>query len=90
LLTQGLGWYACRQMKTSWWRLSVRNWLLALSASGLGIIMRVYMPVHSALTAGITAGIYLIAVLLIAFLLGIRIDDVREEVAIVRGMFGKR
>ena len=90
LLTQGLGWYACRQMKTSWWRLSVRNWLLALSASGLGIVMRVYMPVHSAMTAGITAGIYLIAVLAIAFLLGIRINDVREEVAIVRGMFGKR
>jgi hypothetical protein len=77
-------------MKTSWWRLSLRNWLLALATAGLGITMRVYLPVHSALTAGITAGVFLIAVLLIAFLLGIRLNDLREEVAILRGMFGKR
>jgi len=90
VLTLGLGAYACRQMRTSWWRLCLRNWLLALATVGLGLIMRIYLPLHSVLTAGMAAGIWLATVLLIAFLLGIRINDLREEFAIVRGMFGKR
>jgi O-antigen/teichoic acid export membrane protein len=90
VLTLSLGWYACRQMQTSWWRLSLRNWFLALGAAGLGILLRIYLPIHSALTAGIVAGIWVAAVLLIASVLGIRINDLREELAILRGMFGKR
>lgn len=89
LLTQGLGWYACQQIKTSWWRLSVRNWFLALAAAGVGIILRVYLPVNSAFTAGVTAAADLITVLLVAFVLGIRSNDMRAELAILRGMFRK-
>lgn len=90
VLTLGLGWYACRQMQTSWWRLSLRNWFLALVTVGLGVITQIYLPIHSALTAGMMAGILVATVLLIASLLGIRINDLREEFAILRGMFGKR
>lgn len=90
VLSQGLGWYACRKMQVSWWKLSVRNWLLALGAAGLGILMRVYLPIHSALTAGMAAAVCLTGVLLVAMVLGIRINDLREEVAILRGMFGRR
>jgi hypothetical protein len=90
LLTQGLGWYSCRKMKASWWRLSCRNWLLALGACGLGVLLRIHLPITSALTAGVSAVICLVAALLVAFLVGIRINDLREELAIMRGMFGKR
>lgn len=90
MLTLGLGWYACRHMKTSWWRLSLRNWFLAMGAAGLGIVLRIYLPVSSALTAAVAAAVCLAAMLLVAFLLGIRISDLREELAILRGMVGKR
>jgi O-antigen/teichoic acid export membrane protein len=90
VLTLGLGWYACRHMKTSWWRLSLRNWFLAMGAAGLGIVLRIYLPVSSALTAAVAAAVCLAAMLLVAFLLGIRISDLREELAILRGMSGKR
>ena len=84
----GVGWYSCRRIKMSWWRLSLRNWLLALAVTGLGITMRILMPVHSALAGGITAGIYLATIVLIAFLLGIKIRDVRQEIVILRSIFG--
>jgi O-antigen/teichoic acid export membrane protein len=87
LLTQGLGWYACRKMNASWWRLSVRNWLLALGASGLGILLRIYLPINSAITAGASAAVCLAAMLLVASLLGIRINDLREEFALLQGIF---
>jgi len=85
-----LGWYSCRQIKLSWWRLSARNWLLALAVTALAIAMRRLLPLDSVLAAAGNALVVLAAALLIAFLLGIRISDVREEAAILRGMFGKR
>jgi O-antigen/teichoic acid export membrane protein len=90
VLTLGLGWYACRHMQSSWWRLSLRNWFLALASVGVGLTMRVYLPIHSLLTAGLAAGVWVATVLLVAALLGIRVNDLRQEFAIVRGMFGKR
>jgi hypothetical protein len=90
LLTQGLGWYSCRKMNASWWRLSARNWVLALTACGLGIVVRIYLPMNSAAHAGAAATIYFGAVMLLASLLGIRINDLRQEWAIMRGMFGGR
>ncbi len=90
LLTQGLGWYSCRQMKASWWRLCLRNWFLALGAAGLGVVLRIYLPISSALNAGLVAALWLGTVTLIAFLLGIRITDLQEELAILRGLFGRR
>jgi O-antigen/teichoic acid export membrane protein len=85
-----LGWYCCRHIKMSWWRLSLRNWLLALAMTALAVTLRVLMPAHSAVAAVLTAGVCLAAVLLAAFVLGIRINDLREELAIVRGIFGRR
>jgi O-antigen/teichoic acid export membrane protein len=85
-----LGWYSCRHLKISWWRISLRNWLLALASAGLGLAMRHYLPMDSWLAAGITAGVYAAALLAVAFLLGIRMNDLREEVGILRGIFGNR
>jgi O-antigen/teichoic acid export membrane protein len=84
-----MGWYSCRQIGMSWWRLSLRTWLLALAVTVLGVIMRILMPVQSALAGGVTVGVCLAAILLIAFLLGIRIKDVRREIAILRSLFGR-
>jgi hypothetical protein len=84
----GLGWYSCRQINMSWWRLSLRNWLLALAVTLLGVALRILLPVHSALAVGVTAGVCLATILLIAYLLGIRIRDVQEEIVILRGSFG--
>jgi len=88
VLTLGLGWYSCRQIKMSWWRFSLRNWLLALAVTVLGVTLRVLLPAHSILAGGVTAGVYLAAILLIAFLLGVKLEDVRQETAILRSIFG--
>ena len=66
----------------------MRNWLLALAVTALGVVMRVLVPVHSALAGGVTVGVYLAAILLITFLLGIKRQDVRQEIAILRSLFG--
>ena len=84
VLTLSLGWYACRHMRTSWWRLSLKNWFLAVGTVGLSLLLRIYLPVHSAPAVGVAAGIRLALVLLVAYLLGIRIRDLREEFAILR------
>jgi O-antigen/teichoic acid export membrane protein len=86
----GLGWYSCRQIKIPWWRLTLRNWLLALAVTALGVAIHILLPIHSALTGGVTAGICLAAILLVAFILGIRMKDVREEIVIVRGILGNK
>jgi O-antigen/teichoic acid export membrane protein len=88
VLTLSLGWYACRQMRASWWRLSLRNWFLAMATVGVGVASRIYLPIQSALTAGAAAVICLVTVLLAALLLGIGINDLRQEWAIMRGIFG--
>jgi O-antigen/teichoic acid export membrane protein len=90
LLTQFLGWYTCRQMGVSWWQLSARNWLLAMGASAAGLLLRIYLPITSVVTAGASAAACLVAILLLASLLGIRVNDLRDELAILRGMFGRR
>ena len=90
VLQLGLGWYSCRQITMSWWRLSLRNWLLALAVTALAVTMRVLLPVHSAFAAAVNTVVFLAATVLVAFLLGIRVKDLREEFAILRGMFGKR
>ena len=90
VLMLGLGWYSCRHTTLSWWRLSLRNWLLALTVTALAITMRVLLPIHSVAAAVLTAGICLATLLLAGFFLGIRISDLRQEFAIVRGILGKR
>jgi O-antigen/teichoic acid export membrane protein len=90
VLTLSLGWYACRQMKASWWRLSLGNWLLALATVGIGVMTRIYLPIHSALSAALAVGAFLAIVLGMAAVLGIRVSDLREEARILRAMFGKR
>jgi peptidoglycan biosynthesis protein MviN/MurJ (putative lipid II flippase) len=86
----GIGWYTCRQMEISWWRLSVRNWLLAIAVTGLGVFLHKWMPINSLLTAAATAVICIGAVLVVVFLLGIRAKDLREEALVVKGLFGGR
>ena len=86
----GLGWYSCRQITMSWWRLSLRNWLLALAVTALAVTMRILLPVHSAFAAAVNMVVFLATTLAVAFLIGIRMNDLREEFAILRGMFGKR
>jgi O-antigen/teichoic acid export membrane protein len=85
-----LGWYSCRKIRMSWWRISLRNWLLALAVIALAVTMRFLVPVHSVFAMVVNALVFLATTLLVGFLLGIRIADVRDEFAILRGMLGKR
>jgi hypothetical protein len=56
----------------------------------VGIVLRIYVPINSAYTAAVSAGACLAAILLVASILGIRINDLRAELAILRGIFGRR
>jgi hypothetical protein len=85
-----LGWYSCRRIKISWWRLSLRNWLLGLVVTAVGLAIRVWLPLQSLQSAFVNAGVILLGVLLVSLLLGIRIKDVREEALILRDIFRGR
>jgi O-antigen/teichoic acid export membrane protein len=88
------GWYSCRELQLSWWRLSVRNWLLALLFVGLGLLARI---------VGMQAGRWGIlwavmagplVVLLACWLSGIRLEDLRQEKkvfgALIAGLTGSK
>jgi len=86
----GIGWYTCRQMQISWWRLSVRNWLLAVAVTAFGVFLHRWLPIGSILTAAATAIICGGAVFLVAYILGFRIKDLREEALVLKSIFGSR
>ena len=86
----GIGWYTCRHMQMSWWRSSLRNWLLALAVTCFGVFLHQWLPIHSVFSAAGTAFVSVAVVALVGFLLGIRIKDLREEALVLRGLFGGR
>jgi hypothetical protein len=58
-----------------------------MAVTALGVAMHRWLPLNSVLTVAATAGISVAVVILVAFLLGIRVKDVREEVLVLRGIF---
>ena len=81
-----LGWFACRKIKMSWWRLSLRNWLLGLAMVAAGWGMRQLLPMDDvwAILMQVVANLALLWVA--ARIVGIGREDLRQEIAICRAM----
>jgi O-antigen/teichoic acid export membrane protein len=89
-VTLALGWFTSRQTALSWWQLSMRNWLLAVAAVGVGVAVRAYFPVHSVGSGLLAGGASLLTILAVAFLVGIRVSDIQEEARIFSGLLRKK
>lgn len=86
-LVLSMGWYACRHMGISWWRLSLRNWLFAIVVTGIGAFLRSELPLDSWMHLGLTVGGSLVLIVGVSLGIGIRPRDLREEWAVLRVMF---
>jgi O-antigen/teichoic acid export membrane protein len=84
-----LCWFSSRQLKISWWRLSLRNGVLALVFVGMGVAAKKWMPVQNGSSLVFLILFSLCVVFLAAWLTGIRLDDLREEKRILQSMFAR-
>lgn len=85
-----LGRFTARQLKISWWKLTVKNWLLALATLVFGLLIRIFIPAHSVANISLLIVINVVAFLIIARIVRISLKDMRREKDIFLGMFGKQ
>ena len=87
VLMLSLGWYSCRQMQMSWWRLTLRNWLLGLAVVVLGVMARTPLASNPFYSALISISLYGIALLIVVRVLEISRKDFQEEWETLKGIF---
>lgn len=80
-----LGWFTSRQLKISWWKLSVQNWLVAGGVVAGGALLQLHGPGGVAVKSVILTASFFV----IALLVGIRFADVRDEAKVLSAMFEK-
>jgi hypothetical protein len=84
-----LGWFAAQQMQLSWWRVTVRNGFLGLAILGLGAWDHHFLQEISAGKIVLVLGADCVALLGVVRLVGFGIADLRRELTIFRGIFGR-
>jgi hypothetical protein len=84
-----LGWYSSRQLKISWWHLSLKNWLLALAFVGFGLLTKIWVSPEGGPGIALLAAIDAVAFLIAARAVGISLEDLRQEKKILQSMFGQ-
>ncbi len=85
-----LGRFTARQLKISWWQLTVKNWLLALATLAFGLLIRIFVPSQNAAGISLLIAINVIAFLIIMRVIGIRMKDLLREKDIFVAMFDKQ
>lgn len=83
----GLGLFTSRQLCISWWRLTVKNWLLALVVVVLGAVVHHYQPAHSFEATTVKALLAVGLTPAIGWAVGVRLADLRAEFAVITNMF---
>ena len=86
-LVLALGRFTSKHMGIPWWRLSVQPWLLAIAAVGIGYAAKAFLQFNVTTNIAITVAIYIPSLLIVARILGIGWDDLRQEMRIVRSIF---
>jgi O-antigen/teichoic acid export membrane protein len=84
-----LGWFTARQMKLSWWRLTVRNGVLGLVALGIGVWEHHFLQPAGAGKIIIVLGADVLALAGIVRLAGVNRADLRNELDIFKGIIGR-
>lgn len=85
-----LGHFTARQLKISWWKLTVKNWLLAVATMAFAGLIRVTIPQQGALNILFLAIVHLAAFFIIARIAGIGLKDLRHEKIIFKSMFSRQ
>jgi hypothetical protein len=86
----GLGRYAARQLKLSWWKLTVKHWLLALATLVFALVIRILVPPQNIANICVLIGADAVAVVIILRIVGIRLKDFQQERQIFLSMFKNR
>jgi O-antigen/teichoic acid export membrane protein len=84
-----MGWFTARQMKLSWWRLTLRNSVFGLAILGMGVWEHHFLQPAGAGKIIIVLGADVLAMLCIVRLVGIRRADLRDELDIFKGIIGQ-
>lgn len=84
-----LCWFSSRQLGISWWRLSLRNWILALTFAGLAVLIKIWIPPANGLSIACLLAVSVFVVWLAAWLTGISLEDLRNEKQILQSMFSR-
>lgn len=82
-----LGRYAAQQLSISWWRLNVKNWLLALATIVFGAVIRTGVPLRGAQDVSLAIAIHAVWLLIVARLAGISLKDLQQEKLMFQAMF---
>jgi O-antigen/teichoic acid export membrane protein len=90
LLHLYLGRFAAKQLKISWWRLIVKNWLLAALTIAFAAVVRMAIPPSGLANVTVLVVIHLGAFLAIARVTGINLEDLRREKTMFQAMFSKQ
>lgn len=86
VVTLALGRFTARHMNLSWWRLSCRNWLLALAVVTAGLAAQTSLPPQPARAIPILLALDLCVLLGVARIVGIGIEDLQREKEILLGI----
>ncbi len=82
-----LGRFCARELEISWWKLIMKNWLLALGITCFAVLVRWALPQTGAINIALLVLIQLSAFLVIARMAGVGLKDLREEKRIFQAIF---
>jgi O-antigen/teichoic acid export membrane protein len=86
IATLGLGWFTCTQTGLSWWHLSLKNWLVTLSAVGVGLGLKLLLPGRGLGGILLMAAGLLLALTGCAILIGLKPGDFFDEWRQIRNL----
>jgi O-antigen/teichoic acid export membrane protein len=82
--------YAARQLNLSWWKLTVKHWLLALATLAFGLLIRIFLPPQNIVNVCLLIAVDAVVLVIILRVIGIRLKDLRQEMGIFISMFKNR
>lgn len=85
-----VGRWAARQLNLSWWKLTVKNWLLALATLAFGLALRIFVPPQNIANICLLIAVDVVAFLVILRIVGIHWKDLQQEMEIFLSMFKNR
>jgi len=85
-----LGSYAAGQLKLSWWKLTVKHWLLAMATLVFGLFIRIFLPPQNVANICLSIAADAAALVIILRIVGIRLKDLQQEAEILLSMFKSR
>jgi O-antigen/teichoic acid export membrane protein len=84
-----LSWYTARHLKLSFWDFAIKGWVISLAMVIVSLALRIILPLDSATNLFFIGGISGVALLAAAWVMNVRLADVRHEFAVFRSILGR-